>query len=99
MATKAATKKSANKFNLEKGFKAVKETAGNINEFALETSGEVIDATISTAGEWQGVTEKAIKGGLKLAHKQQDIVFDTLEAVKGQLLETGKKFKHLFSKN
>lgn len=98
MATKAATKTSS-KFTFNKGIKVVKDTAGNFNDFALETTGEVIEATISTASDWQGVTEKAIKGGLKLAHKQQDIVFDTLEAVKGQLVDTTKKFKHLFSKN
>ena len=99
MATKAAAKKTKTVFNFDKGVKVIKDTASNVNEFALETTSEVIDATINTAGDWQGVAEKAIKGGLKLTHRQQDIIFDTLEALKDQMVDTRKKVKHLFTKN
>lgn len=98
MATKTA-KKVTNKININKGFEAVKDTTKNINEFALETSSEVLEATFNTAGLWQGVAEKAIKGGFKLARKQQDITFDALETVKGQIVESRKRFTKLFSNN
>jgi len=98
MATKTA-KKVSNKIDINKGFDAVKETTKNINNFALETSTEVIDATFNTAALWQNVAEKAIKGGFKLARKQQDITFDALESVKGQFVSSRKRFNKLFSNN
>lgn len=98
MATKTA-KKVTNKININKGFDVIKDTTKNINDFALETSTEVLDATFSTAGLWQNVAEKAIKGGFKLARKQQDITFDALETVKGQLADSRKRFTKLFSNN
>jgi len=97
MATKTA-KKINKQFDLNKGIKAVKGTAKNVNAFALETSNEVIDASIATASVWQGVAEKAIKGGFKLVRKQQDITFDTLESVKGQLVDGRKRFAKLLNK-
>lgn len=98
MAAKS-TKKVNNTLEMNKGIEAVKGTAKNVNAFALETSNEMIDAGIATATVWQGVAEKAIKGGIKLVRKQQDITFDTLEAVKDQVVESRKRLVNLFSKN
>ena len=47
------------------------------------------------AKKWQKVAEKAVKTSLKLADKQQDLVFSTLEAVKSQLIGTATRFKKL----
>ncbi len=99
------TKKQAknNRFNfkldLDKGIKTIKETTKEVNDFVLETSEEIVDGAIKRTEEWTSVTEKAIKGGLKLAETQQDLVFETLESIKGQILEGRKRFKVLFSKN
>ena len=98
MATKTA-KKITQRIDITKGFNAIKDTTKNINEFALETSSEVVDATINTTSLWQGVAEKAIKGGFKLARKQQDITFDALETVKSQFTASRKRFAKLFSNN
>lgn len=98
MATKSA-KKVTKKIDMNKGFDAIKDTTKNINDFALETSSEVLEATFNTASLWQGVAEKAIKGGFKLARKQQDITFDALESVKGQFVSSRKRFTKLFSNN
>jgi hypothetical protein len=46
--------------------------------------------------KWQGVTEKAVKTGLKLAENQQDLILTTLEAVKTQIGATTTRFKKLF---
>lgn len=75
--------------------KAVKET----NELALNTADSIIDGATKNGEKWQKVTAKAIKGSLQLAEKQQDIMFDTLEAVKKQLIESRKRTQALFSKN
>ena len=98
MATKTA-KNTAKNFDFSKTIKSVKESAKEINDFVLETSEEVIDGTISTAGQWQTVGEKAIKGGLKLVASQQDLVFDTLETLKSQLTQSRSRIKDLFSRN
>lgn len=98
MATKTA-KKITKRIDINKGFDAIKDTTKNINEFALETSSEVVDAAINTTALWQGVAEKAIKGGFKLARKQQDITFDALETVKAQFSDSRKRFTKLFSNN
>ncbi|NRB46157.1 MAG: hypothetical protein HRU41_00680 [Saprospiraceae bacterium] len=81
--------------NREKIAKAAKD----VNEYALKTATEVVDGAIENSEKWQGVATKAVKGGLKLAAKQQDIVFNTLETVKGQLSESASRFKKLFSNN
>ena len=98
MATKTA-KKTEKRFDFNKTVDTVKSTAKDANEFILETSEDVIEATINTAGQWQTVGEKAVKGGLKLVSTQQDIVFDTLEAIKVQLTEGRSRVKDLFSRN
>lgn len=84
---------------INKGLDQVKEAAKTANDFVYETSEEVVDFSLKRGAEWQGVGEKAIKGGLKLAANQQDLIFDTLEAVKGQLVQGRKRFSGLFSKN
>lgn len=84
---------------LNKGLNQVKEVTKNTNEFVYETSEDVVDFTVKRSAEWQNVTEKAIKGGLKLASNQQDLIFDTLEVIKGQIVGSGKRFRALFSKN
>ncbi len=84
---------------LNKGLDTAKEAAKNANDFVYETSEDVVEFTVKRGAEWQNVTEKAIKGGLKLAANQQDLVFDTLEVIKGQIIGGSKRFRALFSKN
>ena len=84
---------------LNKGFNQVKEATKNANDFVYNTSEDVVNFTLKRSTEWQGVTEKALKGGLKLAANQQDLIFDTLETIKDQFQGGRKRFKALFSKN
>ena len=77
----------------------VKNTATMVNAFALKSTEKVVSEAITTAEQWQGVTAKAVKGGLKVAATQQDIMFDTLETAKGQILKGFNRTKVLFSKN
>jgi len=78
---------------------AIKASTKNVNAFVIETSEEVIDSVIERSLQWQEVSEKAIKGGLKLAEIQQDVVFKALETVKGSLIKSSKRFKGVFNNN
>ena len=96
-----AKKRNTNDFakTINKGFDQVKTAASDANNFVYETADEMVDVAVKRGEEWQGVAEKAIKGGLKLASNQQDLVFDTLEVVKGQFKAGTKRFRALFSNN
>lgn len=76
---------------------AAKERIVMFNKFVIDTTEEVVDMGIKRTAEWQGVAEKAIQGGLKVSAKQQDLVFDALESVKGQVVN-GKKHMTKLSK-
>ncbi|MEL6628683.1 MAG: hypothetical protein AAFQ92_24395 [Bacteroidota bacterium] len=67
----------------------------SVNDFTLKTAEGLVDGVAENGAKWQGVAEKAIKGGLKLTAKQQDIMFDTLETVKGQINKGSKRLKNL----
>ena len=97
-ATKTA-KDYITKIDVKEGFNQMKTTAKNFNTNALEVAEGVVETTLVNSKEWQGVAEKAIKGSLTLADKQQDIMFDTLESVKGQMVKSANRFRGLFSKN
>jgi chromosome segregation ATPase len=77
----------------------VKDAVKNSNKYALEATENAIDNVEKNATEWQKLTEKAVKKGFKLATKQQELVFETLEEVKNQVVTTRKNFKSLFSSN
>ena len=76
---------------------ATKKAANQTNEFALNTTEEVVLGAINSAGQWQKVTDKAIKGSLKLMANQQDLVFCSLELFKDQLVNSKKRFAKIFA--
>ncbi len=96
MATKNA---KTSKMDVTKNIENIKSMTKDVNNFVLQTSEELVDTAIVRGEQWQKVSAKAIKGGLKLAATQQDIMFTTLEAVKGQLMTGTKRFQKLYSKN
>ena len=87
--------KMAETVTLENISKATK----NVNAYTLKTAENVVDGAIENGEKLQLIADKAVKGSLKLAAKQQDIVFDTLETVKDQLTQSAVRFKKLFSNN
>ena len=86
------TETVAENITVEKISKVVK----NINDYTLKTADEFVDRAYENGEKWQEIAGKAVKGGLKLAGKQQEIVFDTLETVKGQLTNTAVRMRKLF---
>lgn len=89
------TKKNIENIDASKNMTQVKSTIQNVNAATLETADEVVEVVAKSAEKWQGIAQKAIKGGLKLADKQQDIVFDTLDTVKGQLKKSANRLSKI----
>ena len=67
-----------------------KDFAKNANNIALSGTEKVITQSLEITTQWQNVADLAIKGGLKLASNQQNLVFDILEEVKADF-KAGKK--------
>ena len=101
--TTKTVKETVENFDVEKTTKAGIKTASkvikNVNEFALETADELVDGAMNNGKKLQGITIKAINGGLKISEKHQDIVFTTLETVKKQLGKSAVRFRDLFKAN
>ncbi len=90
-------KEAINKVNDTVTVDNLVDTAKNVNQYTLKTAEELVDGALSNSEKIQGITAKAMKGSLKLAAQQQEIVFDTLDTVKGQLVVSVKRFRKLFS--
>lgn len=97
-ATKSA-KEMVTDFDVNKGLTKVKKVAKNANAYSLEVADGLVEAALENGKDWQVVASKAVKGGLKLADKQQDIFFDTLELMKGQFTKSAKRFQKLVRSN
>jgi hypothetical protein len=96
---KANLKEAQKNFDLNKVVDKVKEGAKDMNEFMLENTDALVKEAVERSEQWQNVAAKAVKGGLKLTANTQDIVFDTLDTLKGQIKEGRTRIKGLFSKN
>ena len=77
----------------------ISKTTKEVNEYTQQVATDLIDGALETGEKWQGIASKAVKGGLKLADKQQEMVFETLEAVKEQVNKGTARFRKLFSNN
>lgn len=67
----------------------------NANDNALNTTEKVVTQSLEITSQWQSVAEMAIKGGLKLASNQQNLIFDILGEVKADLSEGKKRLSKL----
>lgn len=94
--TKKVNKRTV-KSTVNTAINTTKKVAKQTNEFALNTTEDVVLETINVAGQWQKVTDKALKGGLKLMANQQDLMFTTLEMFKGQMINSKKRFTKIFA--
>lgn len=81
-------------------FKALdktKKVVTNANGYALNTTEDLVSEGIIVAEQWQTVGNKALKGGLSLAAKNQDIVFDALSGVKKHMILSKKRWSKLIA--
>jgi hypothetical protein len=74
-----------------------KNTLKSANDYALNTTEEIVSEGIIAAEQWQTVAKTALKGSLALAAKQQDIVFDTLTGIKNHILLSKKRMVQLIA--
>jgi hypothetical protein len=93
--TNKLAKEAIENANVTERLNSLKKVVANANDYALETSETMIDGFVANSEKWQKVAEKAIKSGLKVAEKNQNLMFTTLEAVKTQLVDGNKRFKKL----
>lgn len=92
---KEAYNKVTERVNLENITKATERA----NDYTLKTADEIIDGVFENSEKWQGVAEKAINGGFKLASKQQEIVFGAMETLKAQIAKSSKRLKKTIYSN
>ena len=83
--------------NVTDAVETAKKTISKANNYALNTTEEVVTETITIAAQWQKVTEKALKGGVQLLDNQQNLIFDTLETYKKHFVTGKKKFSKVFA--
>lgn len=96
---KKLAKEAVDNIHLTERLNQLKKAAQKTNNYALETADTLVDTVAANSEKWHKVAEKAVKTGLKMADKQQELVFSTLEAVKGQLGGSAKRLKKLFTNN
>ncbi len=92
MATKTAQKK-----RVKPTRNTFKSKAIQLHDGVLRMTGEIVDETLATGGQWQNLLAKTLKKGTHLFGKQQDIVLTTLEMAKDQYDTGNKRLKRLFS--
>jgi type IV secretory pathway VirD2 relaxase len=93
--------KKIKKVNFTEKVNNVVETAKtsvkNANDYALNTTEDLVTETITIASQWQNVTSKALKGSVKLLENQQNLVFDALETYKNHFVKCKKRFTQIFA--
>jgi type IV secretory pathway VirD2 relaxase len=93
--------KKIKKVNFTEKVNNVVETAKtsvkNANDYALNTTEDLVTETITIASQWQNVTSKALKGSVKLLENQQNLVFDALETYKNHFVKGKKRFTQIFA--
>lgn len=82
---------------VNKALETAKENAKKVNDYALNTTEEVVTESISMVSEWQKVADKALKGGIHLLNNQQNLIFDALETYKEQFVNGRKRFRKVFT--
>lgn len=90
-------KEAIDNVNITERMDTVKKAVKNANDFTLETAETLVDAAFTNSEKWHNVATKAVKSGFKIAEKQQDLMFSTLEAIKGQFGANANRLKNIFS--
>lgn len=73
--------------------KKVLGLATKANDIAIDTTEKVVLKSFSLTEKGIGLSSKLVKKGLKASAKNQDLVFNTLETVKGKAEKFIPKFK------
>ncbi|TAF96620.1 MAG: hypothetical protein EAZ32_07680 [Cytophagia bacterium] len=76
----------------------IKNQVATLNSNALQATEGLVDGTLAVAQQWQNVFEKAMKGGVAILGKQQDMAFTTLEAIKAHLLKSSGRIQKIVNR-
>lgn len=77
----------------------ISATAKSINNMGLKIADSVVEGITNHSDKWIKLTDKSVKNGLKITSKQQDILFESVNDMKGQIESGVKRFKKIFSLN
>lgn len=80
---------------IKNGLDTLKGKVRELNQSTINFSEEMVENGLKTGTEWQKIFAKAVKHGIVLADKQQKLVLDTLEAVKGQVSKSAKQYQEV----
>ena len=80
-----------------KALSKTKKVAKSANDYALNTTEDVVSEGIVVAEQWQTVANKAIKDSLQMAATNQDLVFTALTGVKKHVKLSKKRFTKLMA--
>lgn len=89
-----ATKKNQTT-TLQNTVTLIKDKATQLNEELLIASDELVEGSIATGERIQDLMTKVLKNGTTLLEKQQELTFDTIEAILGQYKTSNMKFRKL----
>jgi len=78
---------------------SVKTRIQDLNSTLIETSEDIIDGAVVTGEKYQKLLAKSIKKSEPIIEKQVDLVFDTVETLKGQFDHGTGRFKKLIGWN
>jgi len=74
-----------------------KLNAKKANDYALNTTEEIVMESITVASQWQKVTDKALKGSVQLLENQHNLIFDVLDTYKNHFVKGKKRFTKIFA--
>lgn len=88
---------SINGINVDNSIETIKSNVKHVNDFTIDTAEDLVEGALKNGEQVQEIAAKAIQDGLKLAAKQQEIIFDTLDAVKKQVAKNTVRLIDIFS--
>lgn len=87
-----------NNIEIKEVYKTIKKSAIKANKEAVKTTTVVRKEVLEVSKPWIKLGKKALKGGVKMAEKQQEIAVDAIKEVKGQLKESANRFQKIVKK-
>lgn len=98
MATKKATTPEYLKTVDQKIEKTI-ATAGKLYDTTYEVTDTLVDEAYRAGNEWNKILQKAVKGGVKIYGKQQDIALDAIEGIISQYGKGAQRFQKIVGFN
>lgn len=74
-------------------------TAGKLYDTTYEVTDTLVDEAYRAGNEWNKILQKAVKGGVKIYGKQQDIALEAIEGIISQYGKGAQRFQKLIGFN